>query len=387
MSRTETPLIISLLFCLDTEQGHLYAYNRSVGEAAQLLGWEHFGAVRAAANVAELPDNWSLCLGSKTTFFRSKTLARVEKMLRLIYSLLALLRSERCQSRPVVFLFEWFHPMHVIAFCLALIFSPRGRNWYVWIIHRFEFPKSNVTRLYRLLHAVIRGRLGRERLILFSENDPIAKSLVKTFGQAVYVLPMPQIASQRERSIMPEPDSRVRDKVICWWPGLPSALKGLAIIVRLVHMTGPEAQRLCIVADEGAGLSPVEGGCQVVLLPVGISRAEYIGWMHTMDVALLPYSAPVYATRTSGPFADAIAVGKPAVVTAGTWMADELRKYGLDELILDWNSPSILSDLLHVARAEDMRAKLARMQAAYADYHSVRGFARAIHDVFDETQL
>ena len=67
-------------------------------------------------------------------------------------------------------------------------------------------------------------------------------------------------------------------------------------------------------------------------------------------------------------------------------MAHELRQHGLEELILDWNSPTILADLLRVARDPNVRSKLARMQADYAEYHSVAGYARVIQRVFEETR-
>ena len=67
-------------------------------------------------------------------------------------------------------------------------------------------------------------------------------------------------------------------------------------------------------------------------------------------------------------------------------MASELRKYGLDQFVLDWDSPTIFGDLLRLASDADLPAKLARMQAAYADYHSVSGYARVIHRVFEETR-
>ena len=385
MSTSETPLVVSLMFCLDSELGHIFAYNQSVGQAANLLGWDHVAVGRAAAHVTSLPAGWNLSLGTQDNYFRFPPLVRIEKLLKLIRSLASVLRSYRDQHRPVIFLLEWFDPVHLVALGLALVLSPRGPNWYIWIMHRFELSPM-VTKLYRLLHTVIHWRLGRARLVLFSESELVVQAFVKNFGQSGYVLPMPQIVSKREQPKWPTSDGLMAGKVVCWWPGLPGSAKGLSIMARLVQMTGPEAEKFYIVADEGSHLAPVPGGCQVRLLPSGISRAEYVGWMHSIDIALLPYSPVMYATRTSGPFGDALATSKPPVVTDGTWMAHELRQHGLEQLILDWDSPSILADLLRVARDPALPAKLARMQAAYADYHSVPGYARVIQRVFAETR-
>jgi hypothetical protein len=373
------------MFCLDSELGHMYAYNQSVGEAAHMIGWEHHAVARAAARVATVPENWNLCLGTQNNHFRRRPLVQIEKLYKLIRSLVTVLGAYRAQTRPIIFLLEWFDPVHLLALCLALLLSPRGRNWYVWILHRFELSPG-LTRLYRMLHAVIIWRIGTGRLVLFSESDLVVNSFGQNYHQTGFVLPMPQIASPGERAKPPAPDRRMENRLVCWWPGQPASAKGLDILTKLAQIKAPEAAHFCLVADAGALLTPAPGGCEVISLPSGMSRAEYVGWLRRMDLALLPYSPTVYATRTSGPFADALAAGKPPVVTDGTWMAHELRQHGLDELILDWDSPTILADLLRVARDPQVPAKLARMQAAYADYHSVAGYARVIQRVFEETR-
>jgi hypothetical protein len=388
MTQPAPPRIVSLLFCLENEQGHIYSYNRSVGEAARLLGWEHVAAVRAAAHVATVPEAWSLCLGTRESYFRIRPMMKIEKMLKLVRSLLAYFRVQAGQSRPVIYLLEWFDPVHLIAFCLALLLTRRQGDRYVWILHRFEFPKKFITKLYRFLQALIRWRVGRGRLVLFSETDLVAESLKATFGQPVYVLPMPQITSPDEQPRLPAWNSSPEraGKVVCWWPGQPAEAKGLATVGQLIRWAGPEAEHICVVADQRTGFAPVAGGCQLILLPPGMPRADYLGWLYTMDLALLPYEPQSYAMRTSGPFADAISALKPPAVTDGTWMAHELRKYDLDELILDWTSPRVMTDLLRLPANPDMRQKLEKIRDDYARFHSVAGYAETIKKVFDLTR-
>jgi hypothetical protein len=388
MSQTATPLIVSLMFCLENEQGHIFSYNMSVGKAARMIGWEHIAAVRAAARVDTLPEGWSLCLGTRDNFFNWKPLVRIEKMLKLIASLIRLMHEQATSSRPAIYLLEWFDPVHLIAFCLSLMLAPRHGDCYVWILHRFEFPHAFITTLYKFLHSSIRWRVGHKRLVLFSETDLVAESLVKTFGQDVHVLPMPQIILPSEKPNMPTWNAAPerQSQIVCWWPGHPAAQKGMAIIARLIQLTGEDARHLCIVADQKTGFKATEGGCQLILLPTGMNRADYLGWLYAMDLALLPYDPIAYAKRTSGPFADTISAGKPPVVTNGTWMAHELRKYQLDQLILDWNSPTILSDLRRVAADTSISEKLARMRSDYNHFHSFAGYAETMRGVFEKTK-
>jgi hypothetical protein len=384
-----TPLIISLMFCLESEQGHIYSYNLSVGKAAHQLGWDHMAAVRAAANINTVPPDWYMCLGTPTNRFTWRPLVKIEKMVKLIGSLLQLLRAQSKQPRPAIYLLEWFDPIHFVAFCLALALTPRRNNRYVWLLHRFEFPKAFITDLYRFLHQVVRWRVGRQRLVLFSETDLVAASLEKTFGQKVYVLPMPQIILPNEMPQMPTWSSAPerQGKVVCWWPGMPAASKGLGIIEKLTRLTNEVAPRIYLLADQKTNFTAAPGGCTVMLLPTGMPRADYLGWLYTMDVALLPYDPQTYAMRTSGPFADAIVAGKPPVVTDHTWMAHELRKYQLDRLILDWDSPTIFNYFIDVAADTEVLARLKHMRADYLRFHSVSGYAETIKAVFEQTRV
>jgi hypothetical protein len=384
-----TPLIISLMFCLENEQGHIYSYNLSVGKAAHLLGWDHSAAVRAAAKINTVLDGWQMCLGTKTNRFTWRPLVKIEKMVKLIWSLMQLLHAQSAQPRPVIYFLEWFDPVHFIAFCLALVLTPRRGDRYVWLLHRFEFPQAFITDLYRFLHRLVRWRVGRQRLILFSETDLVAAAVEQTFGQKVYVLPMPQIILPDETPHLPawNSSSERLHKVVCWWPGMPAATKGLTTIEQLTRLVSADASQIYLLADQKTGFTSIPGGCQVMLLPTGMPRADYLGWLYTMDVALLPYDPQAYATRTSGPFADAIVAGKPPVVTDHTWMAHELRKYQLDRLILDWSNPSIFGDLIKVAADVDISARLTQMRADYLRFHSVTGYAATIKTVFEQTRV
>lgn len=59
-----------------------------------------------------------------------------------------------------------------------------------------------------------------------------------------------------------------------------------------------------------------------------LSSDEYQSALSEADVVLLPYWRDLYASRTSGIFLEAVAAGKPVIVTADTWMTDELGAYG-----------------------------------------------------------
>ena len=64
------------------------------------------------------------------------------------------------------------------------------------------------------------------------------------------------------------------------------------------------------------------------LVEQSLSEDEYYQLLSEADVVLVPYSRNHYYANTSGPFTEALAMGKPVVVTQGTWMSDQLERFG-----------------------------------------------------------
>jgi glycosyltransferase involved in cell wall biosynthesis len=63
-------------------------------------------------------------------------------------------------------------------------------------------------------------------------------------------------------------------------------------------------------------------GPDVVLLERLLDPPEYMDLLASTDLMLLPYQADEYGPRSSGILAEARAMGVPAIVPRGTWMAD-----------------------------------------------------------------
>jgi len=63
-------------------------------------------------------------------------------------------------------------------------------------------------------------------------------------------------------------------------------------------------------------------------LPEGpFTSGEYTALFNKADILLVPYDADAYASRSSGVFAEALAAGRPTLVTRGSWMATILEPY------------------------------------------------------------
>ena len=117
---------------------------------------------------------------------------------------------------------------------------------------------------------------------------------------------------------------------------------------------------------------------QVHFVSTMLSRKEYVEWMRIVDLVLLPYSAKDYAYRTSGIFVEAIVLGAVPIVTNNTWMAYELQRFDLFELIFEWDECNLMDRLCHLPCNINTRKKLEFMRSYYRGFHCVQGFATSL---------
>ncbi|MCL5274164.1 MAG: hypothetical protein M1434_05370 [Chloroflexi bacterium] len=374
---------------MNTEQGHIYTYNRSLGDAVRLVGWEHTAAVRAAAQVPAPPESWEFCLGKPATRFRRGPLAKIEKMLELVATLNGYLRQKaRDEARPMILFLEWFDPVHIVAFSLALLALNPRRRFAVWVLYRLGMHNRWWIRFFRIFHAIVRMKLGPDRLTLLSDSSVIARDLTAQMRQTVHVVPIPHAALNGNEPVeFPSPDLSPCDhnRLTCWWPGQPAVTKGLAEIDRITRMAETEDTHLRIIAAAGSHLQAHANGCDVMLVPDVLTRPQYIGWLRSSDIILLPYDPAVYSERTSGIFCEAISAGKMVAVTDGTWMANELKEHDLAKLILSWQQENLPLQLHQLHDDPIVRQKLAGMQQVYSAYHTEQGLAQRLKQIYEQT--
>ena len=101
-----------------------------------------------------------------------------------------------------------------------------------------------------------------------------------------------------------------------------------------------------------------------------LSNFEYMKAMYFSDFIILPYSSKLYKSRTSGIFIEGAILSKKILVTENTWMANEYRRFGLNDLIIrDW-SKFKLKDNLKKLFSKKLNLKIKLMQNKYVKVHN-----------------
>jgi len=378
------PILVSLIPNIVGGEGHVYPYHQSVGKAATLLGWKHVAAVSISPGIIDLPSNWSPCLSSEHMEAEGNL---IQKILRIRNAFSLGVSAARYLGQDVIsksefsiiFLERFIH-LHLFAFIIALLLLPKS-NLYVWLLYRRDTHKARTRFIYKLFNKVIKQILYPNRLQLLTDSELLSEDLSSYFNEPVIVMPIPHT-----EIICKEKFPRRADEILCWWPGPPRAEKGWEIMKKLVGFVDEETYKFCLVAAKSSRLVSVPGGVRVQLVKDNLTRVEYSRWLSTCDVVLLPYNSNAYSERTSGIFAECIIAGKIPVVSQNTWMAKELSKYGLEELVITVQEiESLVKKLLEVSQNLAVKAKIAEIQNYYKEFHNIESYAHRMKRLLEDS--
>jgi glycosyltransferase involved in cell wall biosynthesis len=244
---------------------------------------------------------------------------------------------------------------------------PAGRRPTVCLLLRYTWQDVGAARRRSLAAGWARlgfaalERLGGGRVRLLTDSTRLAAEHAGLTALPVEVVPIPHTVD-----LAPPGSAPARG------PGRPTRFvalgdarteKGFAVLAAAVSRLNAEGRlaglEFVIQSHIASPVYAALKGPRAELSRIGppavrlidgvLSREAYADLLGGADVVLLPYSRRVYYARTSGPFTEALAGGKPVIVTADTWMSEELERHGAGLTFRD-GDPAGLADAILVAR-------------------------------------
>lgn len=134
-------------------------------------------------------------------------------------------------------------------------------------------------------------------------------------------------------------------------------------------------------ADIRSAIAETGGGKngQVAFIYETLTPEEYYGLLLDGDVVLLPYWRSIYRSRTSGVFVEAVAAGKPVIVTEDTWMSDQLRRYGAGLCCRDRDPVSLREKIHELSSSYDQHLERAiASRKAWREKHNPHALISAL---------
>ncbi len=169
---------------------------------------------------------------------------------------------------------------------------------------------------------------------LFASGGQHAAEYGALFGRAVVPHPLPirpdpapRLAPPARRALLFAGDAR-SDKGVTLLPDLaPRLAEAHPDWTFVAHVNTASAWGEAKAAGEA--LAGLAGGIANLEVATGrLAPADYLALLQSARIALFPYDPALYRRKSSGVLWEAISLGAPVVVPAGTWLEYEARHWG-----------------------------------------------------------
>ena len=396
MNRTQ-PVFLVIEPALKTAAGHYAEYIRSIQPAVQAAGYSLRVAIpQSAPNIAGLGFEAHRILASDfdkqiAWLPRFRSFADlVQTTIRFRSDLRRTLRALASDSRLVVFaptidqrfLVAWWwwslwpHP-EVSQVILMFRYSlADGESW------RVE------ARWARLAFWLFRHTRRDVRIRMVTDSDRLAAEYGALGAPAVTTIGIPHTAAvslpQRKHNHVPltyvtlgdvRPEKGFQVAAAAIRLAIEAGTRDVEFILHAYTSTQEDAR----ARDQSvAGLPPE----LVRIVTQLLSRTEYLNLLCAADVVILPYSQASYRSRTSGPFVEAVGLGRPVIVTSGTWMSEQIEPLGSGVTFSDGDAHDLARAILEVRdRYTDLRLHAEQATESWLRRHSA---ATVVAELLDE---
>lgn len=300
-------------------------------------------------------------------------------------------------SKEDVVLIHTINHSMLIAIYLWYRLLSKDKLPYLFLLFRYNnivyLPEKRYLgtyKIYKLFFRMLDNLSGCERIIYATDSEDLAKEYGLMTKKRLHVMPIPHIYLHRRQTTVSQDD--LQEKVLVYlgpardekgYYLLPDAIKfvlnketttKIKFIVQSNLSVNPD--KLTIKAKERLS----DFGKNVVMIDRILETEEYYNLIANADAVLIPYCASFYYARTSGIFAEAVAMGKPVVIPRNTWMERQLLKFDGGGVTFEDGDPASLAEAIleFVEKYQEIGKKTIGCAQRWKQNHNAQTFVDAL---------
>lgn len=367
--------IISVVPDLKDGNGHMLFYHKALGEALEILGFEHQVLYYSAKMHVDI-KGWKNCIKIGNLDQNINTYFKQKKFFQVIIDSISFIKSinenlER-RAKDIIFIERFNLPE---LYCLGLISIFKEYPIVILFRHDQNYLRGGI--LYKFLLNIL-NKINTKKVLILTDSSVLTKNLIKYFNFQIDTLPIPLSLPKFEETSM-------GDVIKVWWPGASREDKGPEIVLKLLNeliSTNKNNIKL-IVSNE---ISTIVNS-NIIYVEKYLTEDDYLKYLNSSNVIFLPYCKIKYNSSTSNIFVEAILLKKRVLVTKGTWMESELRKFELECLAVDWDECQITEKIVEIVGDESISNKIEDMSKFYSEFHTIEGYSKAIGNALNRLDI
>lgn len=378
-----------------TPIGHYQAYDRTVCEAAERLGYRTLILGRKTSNVVQLGTTrvvpaftYGIWRTSEADYRKDGSHRRPMRAgWRFFRELRFALAPFHLKSDSFVFV-QSVYALQVFGLALFVLWCWLARGPKVAVLLRYqpEFYKDHLAALgFRILEWLV----WAGRVSFVTDSRRLAEDYRALTKAPFDVVPIPH---PRISPPLPAADrgARLRFGTL----GGARGEKGINEIIDAIGLLNSDGSASDIqfvlhvhspFPDVAEKLSSFKSRVpsNVTLIEEPLDDAGYGKLLYSLDVLVLPYWHSVYRSRTSGPLAEAIAAGKVVIVTRDTWLAEEMQQRGAGIACADHSPTDLARAILEAAaRFEELHVLAQARRPEMSDHQKAQELVAQIVNLF-----
>jgi hypothetical protein len=375
MSLKNNTIVFSIIPDIKNGEGHMLPYQKFFTDVLTLIN------VSYRVNYYSESKNFNYKNWSNNIYMGRITPYKVANFsLRYFFDFLKLTRSiknallfkEKASYKQKFVFIESFGIIELLAFTFAIIFS---KNFIPIILFR-HYPKGILKKLI-FKFSVFLLDISNIKPIFMSDSSKLSLELGSYLNKNITTMPIPLNIDLSNKV-----NVKINKKNInIWWPGPPRHEKGLDEVVRFCTNLKTNDKFNFYTSSETNGLRRQKN---IILLPSMLKKIDYYNLFNLVNIIYLPYSKDQYSHSTSNIFVESILHEKLTIVSSGTWMSDELSRFGLKNLVINNCSSSDLKKKFeNEASNKSNYKKLRSMKLFYLKFHSVNNYATKLKEIIN----
>jgi glycosyltransferase involved in cell wall biosynthesis len=289
------------------------------------------------------------------------------------------------------------------------IFAPNTRQYgllgfllWLWLLKEKNRPRVVLLFRYeyraftlKMLVSASQALNKRNNIRFATDSELLAEDYFRmSGGSKFHVLPIPHTIDLPTREVLKDVASI---PIVSLGP--PRFEKGIDILAAAIPLLEKELRdkKICFVIQanlpkgDEALRKIVENliACSnripgIILIHNALGTPEYYDLAASAGIIAIPYRSHAYRSRTSGILTEAIAIGKPAIVTDQTWMSVQLNLYGSGVSFRDGSIEEFVAGIRELVRnfGKYQHAAVAR-RAVWKEKHNEESFSLALLKLYE----
>ena len=292
----------------------------------------------------------------------------------LVIKNLNLFFKKRPISSDDIMLIDGYTFLQLTVLSIFFYFSSRKLNK-ILIYYRIDISKNVIKKiLFNLCSLLLKSTC--DKYYVLTDNKKLNNIFKKTYAFKSKVLPIPHILR-----INTNQTKKNKKKFSLWIPGPFRPDKGITNTISIINMISND-EKFSIKVNPGFKKFFLKKIQNIEFTHTNLNQHRYSTMLAHSDAILIPYDHKSYRYRTSGIFLESISAKKITLVSADTWMADELAKNKLGQLIIkDWSNDNFLKLIEKVYYDRKINHYLKNMQKKYLKIHGPKPFINDLEKI------